>query len=428
MAKIKVDETRCTGCGSCLKVCPAGCIMLAASDSVRTVTKGTVPYPSLAIIDEGNCTLCGSCVSACSALAKNAPGKNIFNAIEIEAKETPKKDISAHKNVWCYAEILHGKINPVSYELLNIGNTLAKDLGSDLCAVVLGANALSYASELISRGAKKVYVCEAPELENFVDDVYAKCLADIIKTYKPDKFLLPATTIGRSLSAKVAILCETGLTADATSVVIDKEKGLMHVTRPTFGGNLMATITCANSRPEMCTLRPLTYPQAQPDCSRRGEVVSVKFNPIKCSSKAKFVSFVCEEAGEIDIGAAEVIVAGGRGVGKPEGFQLLHDLAKELGGAVGASRAAVDSGWVAYRHQVGLTGKTVKPKVYIACGISGQVQHLAGMVSSDIIIAINKDAGATLMGQSHYALEGDLYEVVPALIEEIRKMKSGVCQ
>ncbi|MFA5161113.1 MAG: FAD-binding protein [Elusimicrobiales bacterium] len=425
MAKITVNEARCTGCGSCLKVCPEHCIMLAASDSVRTETKGKVPYPSLAVIDEGACSLCGACASACAALAKNAPEKNLFNAITLAARETAGKDISAYKNVWCYAEVLHGEINPVSYELLSVGATLAADLGADLCAVVLGGNSLSFASELVARGAKKVYVCESPELENFVDDVYAKCLADIVKTYKPDKFLLPATTIGRSLAAKVAILCDTGLTADATSAVIDKASGLMHVTRPTFGGNLMATITCAHSRPEMCSLRPLTYPQAKPDYKRRGEVINFKFSPAKYASKTKFVSFVQEEAGEIDIGAAEIIVAGGRGVGKAEGFHMLHDLAKELGGAVGASRAAVDSGWVAYRHQVGLTGKTVKPKIYIACGISGQVQHLAGMTSSDVIISVNKDAQAALMDHAHYAVEGDLHEIVPALIDEIRKIKSG---
>ncbi len=411
MAKITISQTRCTGCGSCVKVCPVSCISLSQS-------------PKVAVIDEAKCTLCKACVEACANLAKAAPDKNIFAAITIEREQAAKKDLSGYKDVWCFAEVLHGKIAPVSYELLNVGAKLAADLGSELCAVVMGANASSFAGELIARGAKKVYVAQAPELENFVDDVYAKCLADIVKTHKPDKFLLPATTIGRSLAAKVAILVETGLTADVTETVIDKESGLMRATRPTFGGNLMATIVCEHSRPEMCTLRPLTYPQAKPD-ARTGKIVNFPFDSAKYASKVKFVSFVSEEAGEIDIAAAETIVSGGRGMGRAEGFKMLHDLAHELGGALGASRAAVDSGWVAYRHQVGLTGKTVKPKVYIACGISGQVQHLAGMSSSDMIVSINKDPQATIMNHTHYAVEGDAYEIVPALIAEIKKIKSG---
>jgi electron transfer flavoprotein alpha subunit len=383
------------------------------------------PFPSVAVIDETKCTLCKACVEACSNLSKAAPEKNLFAAISVEQTQVAKKDISAHRGVWCFAEVLHGKLTPVSFELLNVGAKLAADLNTELCAVVMGANAQSFAAELIARGAGKVYVVQAPELENFVDDIYAKCLADIVKTHKPDKFLLPATTIGRSLAAKVAILADTGLTADVTELVIDKETRLMRATRPTFGGNLMATIVCEHSRPEMCTLRPLTYPQAQPDPARKGETITVPFDAAKYTSKAKFVSFISEEAGEIDIAAAEVIVSGGRGLAKAEGFHMLYDLAKELGGAVGASRAAVDSAWVAYRHQVGLTGKTVKPKVYIACGISGQVQHMAGMSSSDVIIAVNKDPQAPLMNSAHYAVEGDAYEIIPALIEEVKKIKNG---
>ncbi len=325
------------------------------------------------------------------------------------------------KNVWILAEVSRGKLSPTAYELLNAGCGLADALGEKLCAVLLGKDVKKFAADLFEHGADVVYVCDAPQLENYIDDVYAKTLAGMIKQYKPNKFLLPATNMGRSLSAKTAIFAGTGLTADATEVLINKEDGQLHATRPTFGGNLMATITCAHTRPEMCSLRPMSYAKAERTPGRSGEVVEFAFNEQDFTSLAKFLKFIKSEGEGLDLSEAEVIVAGGRGLGKPEGFALLEKLAKRLGGAVAASRAPVDSGWVEYRRQIGLTGRTVKPKLYIACGISGQIQHMAGCSGADVIVAINKDPQAPIMKLAHYAVQGDLYEVVPAMLEALEK-------
>lgn len=323
------------------------------------------------------------------------------------------------KNVWIFAEAQRGKLSPTALELLTAGRRLADDLGEKLCAVLLGYQVEKFAGDLIEYGADIVYVCDDKALENYLDDVYARVLADMIAAYKPNKFLLPATNLGRSLSAKTAIFVGTGLTADATEVVINQADGQLHATRPTFGGNLMATITCAHTRPEMCSLRPMSYEKAARQTGRTGEVVKFAFDPKKHTTLAKFVEFIKSKGDGLDLSEAEIIVAGGRGVGKPEGFDLLHKLADRLGGAVAASRAPVDSGWIDYRYQIGLTGRTVKPKVYIACGISGQIQHMAGMSGADVIVAINKDPQAPIMKMANYAVEGDLYDVIPAMLEAL---------
>ncbi len=323
------------------------------------------------------------------------------------------------KNVWILAEVNHGKLSPTAYELLNAGRKLADDLGEKLCAVLLGSGVEKFAAELFEYGADTVYVCDDAHLENYVDDVYAKTLAAMIAQYKPNKFLLPATNMGRSLSAKTAVFAGTGLTADATEVLINKEDGQLHATRPTFGGNLMATITCKRTRPEMCSLRPMSYEKAQRQAGRKGEVVVFPFDAQKYTSLAKFIEFIKNEGEGLDLSEAEIIVAGGRGLGKAEGFALLKKLADRLGGAVAASRAPVDNGWIDYRYQIGLTGRTVKPKVYIACGISGQIQHMAGMSGADVIVAINKDPQAPIMKMANYAVEGDLYDVIPAMLEAL---------
>lgn len=324
------------------------------------------------------------------------------------------------KNVWIFAQVQRGKLSPTAFELLTAGRKLADDLGEKLCAVLLGHQVEPFAKELFEGGADIVYVCDDPALENYVDDVYAKTLAGMVAEFKPNKFLLPATNLGRSLSAKTAVFVGTGLTADATEVLINKEDGQLYATRPTFGGNLMATITCAHTRPEMCSLRPMSYEKAARQPGRTGEVVHFKFDPANYTSLAKFLQFVKSEGDGLDLSEAEVIVAGGRGMGKPEGFALLKKLADRLGGAVAASRAPVDSGWIDYRYQIGLTGRTVKPKLYIACGISGQIQHMAGMSGSDVIVAVNKDPEAPIMKVANYAVQGDLYEVIPAMLDALK--------
>ena len=413
MASIQVNENRCTGCGQCVPVCPVKCITLRPRAGGP---KG--PFEQAASIDTAACTLCKACVNACRALGEKSCNKDLFSAIEIK-EAAASKDFSAYSGVWCVAETRRGALSGTALELLNIGGQMAADLKQPLCAVLIGHEVAKFADELAAHGAEKIFVLDAPELKDFLDEPYAAALSALITEKKPNKVLFPATTMGRSLSAKTAIMCGTGLTADATHLEIDKATGLMRVTRPTFGGNLMATIICPKTRPEMCSLRPLTYPKAQPD-KKTLAVEKFPFDALKCAAKSKYAGFVGEESGELDIGAAEVIVSGGRGMSGPDGFKLLHELAQALGGAVGASRAAVDSGWVQYRHQVGLTGKTVKPKLYIACGISGQVQHLAGMQSSDVIVAINKDPDCPLMKQATYAIEGDAFEILPELIKAIK--------
>ncbi len=325
------------------------------------------------------------------------------------------------KNVWILAEVSQGKISPTAYELLTAGKNLATDLGEKLCAVLLGKDVKKFAQDLFEHGVDTVYVCDSPALENYIDDVWAKTLSAMISAYKPNKFLLPATNLGRSLSAKTAIFAGTGLTADATEVVINKEDGQMHATRPTFGGNLMATITCTRTRPEMCSLRPMSYPKAAKTEGKTAELVEFAFDAQKYTSLAKFLKFIKSEGEGLDLSEAEVIVAGGRGLGKAEGFELLNKLAVRLGGAVAATRPPVDSGWIEYRRQIGLTGRTVKPKLYIACGISGQIQHMAGCSGADVLVAINKDPEAPIMKMAHYAVEGDLYEVIPAMLEALDK-------
>ncbi len=328
----------------------------------------------------------------------------------------PVKDC---KNVWILAEVQHGKLSPTAYELLHAGRKLADDLEEKLCAVVLGNHVGKYARDLIEHGADVVYVCESDQLENYVDDTYAKVLTDLVQTYHPNKLLIPATNCGRALSAKTAVFVGTGLTADATQVQINKADGQLYATRPTFGGNLMATITCAKTRPEMCSLRPMAYDKAPLQKGRKGEIVKFPFTKGKHASLAKFLEFIKSKEEGLDLSEVTVIVAGGRGVGKKEGFHLLHQLAQRLGGAVGASRGPVDSGWIDYRYQIGLTGRTVKPKLYIACGISGQIQHMAGVSGADVIVAINKDPNAPIMKMAHYAVEGDMYEVIPAMLEAL---------
>ncbi len=329
-------------------------------------------------------------------------------------------NLKDYKNVWIFAQAQRGKLSPTAYELLTAGRKLADDLHEKLCAVLLGHNVKSLAQDLIDHGADIVYVCDDPALENYVDDVYARVLADMVAQYKPNKFLIPATNMGRALSAKTAVFVGTGLTADATDVTINAEDGQLYATRPTFGGNLMATITCAKTRPEMCSLRPMAYEKADAQTGRKGEVITFSYDAKKhACGLAKFLEFIKSKGEGLDLSEAEVIVAGGRGVGKPEGFKLLEKLAARLGGAVAASRGPVDSGWIDYRYQVGLTGRTVKPKIYIACGISGQIQHMAGMSGANVIVAINKDPEAPMMKAAHFAVEGDLYEVIPAMLEAL---------
>jgi electron transfer flavoprotein alpha subunit len=302
---------------------------------------------------------------------------------------------------------------------------LADALHEDLSAVIIGHNVAGNAQDLIEHGADKVYVIDDPMFAQFVDEAYCNALTELVKKEKPNKLLMPASTIGRSFGSRVAISAHTGITADATELGIDPQKKVLDATRPSFGGNLMATILCEKHRPEMATVRPMAFPRAEKQPGRQGQVIPVQLDTSKWVIREKFVEYVAEKSETQDIGSAEIIVAGGKGLGKAEGFKLIEELAILLGGAVGASRNVVDAGWIPYRHQVGLTGRTVRPKLYIAAGISGAIQHLAGMSSSEFIVSINKDPQSPMSQLANLSVEGDLYEILPLVIQEIKKLRAG---
>ncbi len=389
----------------------------------------TCPYGAIAVRDGvavllDNCTHCGACAGECPAEA--------IAIEEVKAETRPKAtgegeggtarpDVGADgwRGVWVFAEQRRGKPSSVVYELLGEGRKLADDLNEELSAVLLGHNVDDAANELIAHGAEKVYVVDDPALTDFQDEPYAQVITELVQEYKPSIFLLGATTIGRSLGPRVAARLRTGLTADCTGLAIDKEKRLLLQTRPAFGGNIMATILCPDRRPQMATVRHKVMKRAARDDARRGEIIRLVKEILP--PRARLVRVVEETHQMVNLAEADIIVSGGRGLGKAENFKIIEDLARVLGAAVGASRAAVDAGWISYAHQVGQTGKTVCPKIYIACGISGAIQHLAGMGSSDIIVAINKDPSAPIFNVATYGIVGDLFEVVPALTAELRK-------
>lgn len=340
-------------------------------------------------------------------------------------------DLSSYKGLWIIAERTPGnRLTGVSLELIGAAKTLSAQLSGEEVAVLLimgneDPNALI--KEISEAGANKVYLVQNENLNEYETELYTKVVCDVITDKKPSIVLIGATTQGRDIAPRVSSRLNTGLTADCTELSIN-EKGLLAATRPTFGGNLMATILCNKTRPQMATVRPKVLPKPETDQSNSAIVEKVEVSVDPSMARTKILD--CESACEVlcqKIEEADIIVAGGRGMKNQEGFKLLEDLAHVLGGAVGASRAAVDAGWRPHCDQVGQTGKTVCPKLYIACGISGAIQHLAGMNSSDVIIAVNKDPEAPIFQYATYGIVGDLFEVVPALTEAIKNEKCTVC-
>ncbi|BDU83259.1 electron transfer flavoprotein subunit alpha/FixB family protein [Clostridium perfringens] len=324
--------------------------------------------------------------------------------------------------VWVFAEQREGQLQKVSLELLGEGRKIADKLGSKLTALLIGNKVQNLVEDLSRHGADEVLVVDAPELEHYTTDGYTKAICELANAKKPNIIFIGATFIGRDLGPRVAARLETGLTADCTSLDVDVESGDLLATRPAFGGNLMATIVCPDHRPQMATVRPGVFeklPLGENDAIV--ENVEVKFN--SNDIRTKIVEIIKEHKDIVDISEANVLVAGGRGIGSEENFKMLKELAEVMNGSIAASRAAVEKGWVDKDYQVGQTGKTVRPNIYVACGISGAIQHAAGMQDSDMIIAINKDANAPIMKIADYAIVGDVNKVVPEFIAQLKAMK-----
>ncbi len=330
-------------------------------------------------------------------------------------------NIKDYKGVWIFAEQREGKILNISLELLGEGRKIADKLKVELTAVLLGEKLDSLSKELVEHGADNVLAVEDKFLSVYTTEVYTRVITELINERKPEIVLIGATTIGRDLAPRLASRVKTGLTADCTSLDIDEENLNLLMTRPAFGGNIMATIVCTKHRPQMSTVRPGVMEKAKFNPNNIGSVEKISFELKEQDSNTQVLDIIKKAKQQVSLEAAEVIISGGRGLGNKEGFELIKQLADILGGEVGSSRGAVDACWIEQSHQVGQTGKTVRPKIYIACGISGAIQHLAGMNSSDCIIAINKDKDAPIFNVAHYGIVGDLYEVVPNLIKSLQK-------
>lgn len=386
---IKVIPEKCIGCGICVKACPFDAIELKNKKAVITE----------------KCTMCGACVEKCPV-----------GAIIKEEGEKRGVNIDEYRGVWVFAEQREGKLLNVAIELVGEGRKIADALETELTAILLGNNVDDLAEKLVKYGADNVIYADSELLDVYTTDGYTKVIYDLIEERKPEIMLIGATNIGRDLGPRISARVHTGLTADCTRLDVDLENRRLMQTRPAFGGNLMATIICPNYRPQMSTVRPGVMEKAKFDENRQGNIE--KFTPDLKDEDivAKVLEYVRGGKAEVKLEEANIIVSGGRGLGDPEGFKLIEELAEKLGAVVGASRATVDAGWIDHSHQVGQTGKTVRPTVYIACGISGAIQHLAGMQGSKVIIAINKDKDAPIFKVADYGIVGDLYEVLPELI------------
>ncbi len=396
---LKIDETLCIGCGICEQQCPFGAIEVV---------------DGIAVVGD-SCTLCGACVEECEVGALRIEGGG----------RAVQQDLASFSGVWVFAEFTRGRLAPVATELLGVGRRLADARGVQLSAVLLGHMTGDSAATLIGHGADLVYRVDNPALELFSDEIYEKIVSELIRQHKPEIVLAGATAIGRSFIPGVATSVDAGLTADCTGLAIREEDGVLLQTRPAFGGNIMATIVCPDTRPQMATVRPKVMKELPFAADRSGEIIDIMPKPHQLASRIKVLESVTEARGMVNIQESDILVSGGRGLENEQGFELLGRLADALGAKVSASRAVVDAGWIPYPHQVGQTGKTVAPKLYIACGISGAIQHVAGMQSSETIVAINRDGDAPIFDVADFGVVGDLYEVIPKLIAAIERRRGS---
>lgn len=390
---LQIYRDLCSGCESCVSVCPF---------SALTMEDGRP------VVNE-QCNLCGACAEICPE-----------GAIRVPVAALAEGPDASYRGVMIYAEQRLGRVAEVAFELLHKGRELADTLGVSLTAALLGRDLEAAARELIRHGADRVFTVDDPRLEGFIDECYGEALTQIIRAVKPEILLAGATPIGRSFIPKTATQVGTGLTADCTELEIDTEKRLLLQTRPAFGGNIMATITCPQRRPQMATVRPKVMKKGAPSDNPAGEIRPFAPDWSGISGKTRLLEIVEELSEKVRLAEADIIVAGGRGLQEARHFSLIRELADLLGGAVGASRGAVDSGWIPYAHQVGQTGKTVAPKLYVAIGVSGAVQHLVGMQSAETIVAVNSDPLAPIFDVATYGIVGDLFEVLPEMIRQLK--------
>jgi len=392
---IFINDELCTGCGSCTETCPF--VGIEIIDNKAVITE--------------NCNFCGACLDACPV-----------DAILIEKKEfeVEKIDLSEYRGVWVIAEHYKNIVHPVVFQLLGKGGDLAKELEVNLTLVILGANFDERLEEFSLHGPDEIIYIKSPILKNYYSDLYVQALIELINENKPEIILIGATPTGRDFAPRIAKRLNAGLTADCTGLEIDQTTRNLLQTRPTFGGTLMATIRTPNSRPQMATVRPGIF--NSPERSKgKTRIRKIDFNFKEKDLVTKIVRVIERKKNSINLEDAEIIVSGGRGVGSKENFKIIEELAEVLGAELGGSRVTVELGWLDQDRQIGQTGKTVSPKLYIACGISGAIQHLAGMQNSEIIVAINKDRNAPIFNVAHYGIIGEIDEIVPLLIEALKK-------
>ncbi len=422
---VKVDTPKCIGCGACVTECPK-----EALDLVDGIIK----------LDPDKCNECGSCIDACPSSVLSLPQAAkaaVADTVQTDKPADPVMDYAgtaAKKNiapvvaggdvwsgVWVIIEYAHGNIAPVSWELLGEGRKLADNIGCELCGVITGYQVENVITEAFAYGAEKVYAIDDPVLKDFRTEPYAEAICSLVRKYQPEIILMGATAMGRDVFPAVATRMKTGLTADCTVLTIDPESKFLLQTRPAFGGNIMATIQCKKHRPQMATVRPRVMAMPERVEGRTGEIVREELGIAEEDVLTKVVEFIKGDAKSIFLDKAEVIVAVGLGIAAKKNLEIVQELADVIGGTIAGSRGAVEAGWLSHDQQVGQTGVTVRPKLYMAIGVSGAIQHLVGMETSDFILAINNDPDAGIFRVANIGIVGDLFQVVPALTAELKK-------
>jgi electron transfer flavoprotein alpha subunit/NAD-dependent dihydropyrimidine dehydrogenase PreA subunit len=394
---ITIDQELCNGCGRCVKVCPYGGVELRDGKAVIT----------------NRCTSCGACIEVCKV-----------EAIGSDVKEREIPDFSDYQGVWVFAEQRDGVVSRVTFELLGLGQRLAAELDQELSAVLLGYEVGHLTEELTDFGAQTIYLAQHKLLAHYQTNPYAKVISGMVSEHKPCIFLMGASTIGRDLAPRISMRLNLGLTADCTELAVDPEDGSLLQTRPAFGGNVMATIKTPYSRPQMATVRPGVMEAKRKDGAGQSRVVEKKIKLLAKDKLTEVLEVAREKKGGVNISDAPVIVAGGRGVGSKEDMECIYALAEALGGEVAGTRMIIEEGWLPSERQVGQTGQTVRPELYIACGISGAIQHRAGMLGSRYVIAINTDERAPIFEVADWGIVGNLHEIVPALTKRVRERKA----